>query len=197
MSLARTSLLMPAILVGLTLGACKEESSPPAAGEVSEDQVATRAAEALKPFKKNLKQALMAGLEEGPGEAIDVCRVKAPDLAAEASGEGIAIGRTSHKLRNPDNAPEDWMKPLLEEFREADEPAQAAHRVVRLGDERWGYVEPIRVKGMCLTCHGTDLPEPVEQRLAAQYPEDQATGFEEGDFRGLFWVELEPEAFGR
>ena len=56
------------------------------------------------------------------------------------------------------------------------------------GAER--YVEPIRVQGLCLTCHGASLPAPVAARIAELYPEDQAVGFAEGDLRGLFWAEF-------
>ncbi len=41
-----------------------------------------RAREALKPFKGELKAALKEGLQEGPENAIWVCRDKAPEIAA-------------------------------------------------------------------------------------------------------------------
>jgi hypothetical protein len=53
-----------------------------------------------------------------------------------------------------------------------------------------GYVEPIFVKPMCLPCHGSDIPDGVAARLDEHYPTDEARGFAEGDFRGLFWVEF-------
>ena len=53
---------------------------------------------------------------------------------------------------------------------------------------RLGYLEPIYLQAMCLQCHGSDLGSGVRERLAELYPEDRATGFAEGDFRGMFWV---------
>ena len=66
----------------------------------------------------------------------------------------------------------------------------------------------IRLKAQCLKCHGPKeqiLPE-VRDALARDYPKDQATGFQEGDLRGWFWLSVpenaqvpsatEPEASG-
>ncbi|MBW2376809.1 MAG: DUF3365 domain-containing protein [Deltaproteobacteria bacterium] len=46
---------------------------------------------------------------------------------------------------------------------------------------------------LCVTCHGAELPPDLRARLAELYPEDQATGYAAGDFRGVFWVELPRE----
>ena len=145
-------------------------------------------AEVLAPFKQSLQAELQQGLSEGPRNAIEVCRIKAPELAAAAGSESVRIGRTSHKVRNPANAPEDWMKPLLEHYRST--PKDRAPKIVALGEGRIGYVEPIYVQWKCLICHGESIAPAIEDSLHEMYPQDQATGFREGDFRGLFWVEF-------
>ena len=66
----------------------------------------------LQPFKAEMKQALQAGLTQGPIEAIDVCRVRAPEIAAALSQDGVLVGRASHRLRNPSNAVPDWAADL-------------------------------------------------------------------------------------
>jgi hypothetical protein len=38
------------------------------------------------------------------------------------------------------------------------------------------------------------IPDEVKQTLAKEYPDDQATGFEEGDLRGWFWIEVPADA---
>jgi hypothetical protein len=43
---------------------------------------------------------------------------------------------------------------------------------------------------LCLVCHGETLAPEIAAQIAAQYPEDQATGFADGDLRGVFWVEF-------
>jgi hypothetical protein len=151
-----------------------------------------RGGEVLQPFKKRLMAALQAGLAAGPGQAVDACRVEAPAIAAASGGPGVTVGRSSHRLRNPANAPRDWVKPLLDEFVAA--PAQAAPRAIALPGGGIGYVEPIATQPLCVTCHGNAIPPAVQARLAALYPGDQATGFAAGDFRGLFWVEFDATA---
>jgi hypothetical protein len=51
---------------------------------------------------------------------------------------------------------------------------------------------PIKLQAQCLMCHGPaeKIPLEVKTQLAKLYPQDQATGFQEGDLRGWFWVEL-------
>lgn len=135
-------------------------------------------------FKKELEQALK---EKGPQGALGDCKVVAPKLGVKT--EIIEVGRTSHKLRNPANQPRDWIKPLLDEYRNNPVKDHKSHRFVRLGPNHYGYVEPIYVEAVCLNCHGGQLLPAVKKEIHALYPQDQATGFKIGDFRGLIWLE--------
>ena len=157
----------------------------------AQDAELARGAELLAPFKKDLQLALKSGLAEGPAEAIQVCRVKAPGIANALSVEGVRVGRSSHKLRNPDNTAPDWVSPLVQTF--LDDPSSREPLAVELADNRWGYAEPIIVQPLCLTCHGSELPPDVAARLSELYPEDRAVGFEAGDLRGVFWLEFPGE----
>jgi hypothetical protein len=152
----------------------------------------SRGGATLQPFKKRLMAALQAGLAEGPDRAIDACRIEAPAIAAASGGPGVTVGRSSHRLRNPANAPRPWLQPLLDGF--VASPATAAPRALALPGGGVGYVEPILLQPMCVTCHGASLAPAVQARIAALYPGDQATGFAPGDLRGVFWVEFEPTA---
>ncbi len=153
--------------------------------------VQQRAQDALQPLKRRLMGELTAALSEGPVNAIEVCSVVAPDLAAQVAPEGMRIGRTSHRLRNPANAPEPWMEPLLAAY-VADSADRAPH-TVRIDERTMGYVEPIVAQEMCLACHGKNVDAAVATALAERYPEDQATGFEAGELRGMFWVTVPVE----
>ncbi len=150
---------------------------------------AERGASLLLPFKQSMKAALMEGLVDGPPAAIDACRIKAPEIAARLSSEGVRMGRSSHRLRNPANASPAWITGVLERY--LTDPADRGPVVVELGDDRLGYIEPIVAQPMCLACHGTSIAEPVQVAIDALYPDDKATGFEAGDLRGVFWVEFE------
>ena len=105
--------MKPAIVLlampGLLLGAC---SKPPAPVAEAVDP-ATRGAELLGPFKSDLKQALSSGMQEGPAAAIEVCSELAPGIADSLSVGGVRMGRSSHKLRNPDNVAPGWLEPVI------------------------------------------------------------------------------------
>jgi hypothetical protein len=184
-----TASVARSLLAGLAAGVLASCAGPPAPVSQAERE---RARAVLAPFKAELLGALTAALAEGgPEAAIDVCRVRAPAIAAAASTEGVALGRTGVRLRNRANAPQEWVKPLLAEYRTA--PADTTSRAVRLGDGSVGYVEPIHVKPLCLTCHGDDVAPALLARIREAYPDDEAVGFRENDLRGLFWVELSGE----
>lgn len=168
-------------LLVLALPACSKS-------KLNESKFKEAGAEAVQPFKKNLKQALVVGLEKGPVSAISACRMAAPQLAEEASTGGVKIGRSSLKLRNPQNAPKPWMQPLLEAYEHSPEQREPA--VVAIDDATVGYVEPIFLQPLCVTCHGESLAPELKAKIDELYPEDQATGYAPGDLRGVFWAEL-------
>ena len=174
----RVALLASVILA---LPACEKD-------RINESYWRERGAEAVMPLKKNLKRALVKGLEEGPVEAVTACQAVAPAVTQGAGSQTAKVGRTSHKLRNPNNAPKLWMQPLLEGY--LTSPDQMEPRVVVLDENTVGYVEPIYVQPMCVTCHGTTIAPEVQKRIDELYPADQATGFEPGHFRGILWAEL-------
>lgn len=161
----------------------------PGAERASKAEIAGAAQRALAPFKKNLMAALRAGLAQGPAGAVDACRQEAPEIASSLATATLRMGRTSDRIRNPQNRPEPWVAPLLDEFLAAS-PGEIDYLVVSTGPDSMGYVEPIYVQPLCLTCHGTAVAPSVRDRLHAAYPEDRATGYAAGDFRGLFWVEI-------
>ncbi|MEE4252250.1 MAG: DUF3365 domain-containing protein [Alcanivoracaceae bacterium] len=170
--------------------ALPEKAGPePEQNEPGYDPVAVKqlGAASLLPFKQQLMQALQRGMQQGAENAIDVCRLQAPAIAASVSGNGIEVGRSSHRLRNPANAPTDWQQQALDHYLAGEDRDSM---VIDLGGDRVGYVEPIVAVPMCLACHGSELSAPVTQALSAHYPDDQATGFAAGDLRGIFWVSL-------
>ena len=175
------SLLLATILGATAAGAEPAPAvEPPAAG-----------IDAIAAFQQALGSTLKAALADGPIPAIDACRSEAPRIAAERTAAGIAVGRTSQKLRNPGNAPEPWMQPLLDAYQrgELDGP-----HAVALGERGTGVVQPIRVQPLCTTCHGATIAPDLRDHLRERYPDDRATGYAVGDFRGLFWAVVPPAA---
>jgi hypothetical protein len=143
-----------------------------------------------------LQSALLSELHRrlddvSPAEALDACHLAAIPVEQRAGRyEGVAVGRTSARLRNPANTPPPWASPIVERY--ADQPrANVDGFVVDLGD-RVGVLRPIREQPICASCHGPEqiLSPGVSARLAKRYPEDRAVGFHDGDIRGWFWVEV-------
>jgi mono/diheme cytochrome c family protein len=142
-----------------------------------------------------LQQRLSARLQEelqkgGPARAVGVCRDEAQALTAETARiQGVQVGRSSHRLRNPGNAAPPW----AERFVAAGAGRKAASVeavVVDLGD-RVGVLRPIPTAAACTQCHGPAerLSPDVRAFLETAYPQDRAKGFEEGDLRGFIWAE--------
>jgi len=137
---------------------------------------------------RELNDALSRG---GPGSAISFCHLDATFLAQKVGKtEGIAVGRTSDRLRNPTNAPKAWAADLVKA--NAGRPARSVEGfAVDLGD-KVGVLRPIAERPMCAGCHGPadGLSPAVKSTLADLYPVDRAVGFKEGEIRGWFWVEM-------
>ena len=126
-----------------------------------------RGAELLKPFKQQLMGALKQGMQGGPLAAIPACQLQAPAIAQSLSVDGVRIGRTSHRLRNPANASPSWVLPVMDEWLE--EGAVRSPRSVTLEKDRLGYVEPIGIKPLCLACHGANIAPDVASQIETLY----------------------------
>lgn len=148
-----------------------------------------------------LKQALQAAIAEGgPVAGIEVCSIRAPEIAENVSGKDREVGRTSLKVRNPDNAPDSWEARMLEDFERrlaaGEAPGQIeTFAVRRQGERRFGHwMKAIPTQGLCTACHGQDLQPEVAEAIDAAYPQDRARGFSVGDLRGAFSVEVPLDA---
>jgi hypothetical protein len=181
--------ILTVIALGLTL------SAPGIyAADYTEEIKASR--ETVKEFMQTLKQELQASMQEGgPVNAVSVCNLTAPAIANTYSvRNGWEVGRTSLKLRNPDNAPDAWERSVLEAFEErklaGEDPAQMEYYEVirRDGGKELRYMKAIPTSRVCLACHGEALDSIVKTRLKKLYPHDQALGYQEGDIRGAFTV---------
>lgn len=166
------------VIVGLALVAGPAQAQGPARAWNPESLAAQ--------FKRELQDALRAGLAQGPAEAVAACRLRAPEIAASLARNGVRVGRASHRLRNPSNAPPEWVRPILDAY--VANPSDLEPRTTALPNGQSGYVEPIITQSLCLACHGRVLAPEVAAKIADLYPEDEAVGFEIGDVRGVLWV---------
>ncbi len=134
----------------------------------------------------------------GPAAAVSFCSQQALPLTAGVEDDlepGIELKRTSDRIRNPANAPDAREREALAQFAGAamgDMPPW----FIQQTDDGWRYYKPIVMAQLCTTCHGPaeEIDPEVQRVLAERYPNDQATGYSAGDFRGLVRVSIPASA---
>jgi hypothetical protein len=143
-------------------------------------------------LKSELTKAIAEG---GPIAAINVCYLRAPEIAAQLSqASGARVGRTALRVRNPSNAPDELERSVLEQFATdlgsgpVDRPLEAIFEIRRGDAVERRYMRAIPTDALCLTCHGKTIAPDLAAAIARDYPKDQATGFEQGQLRGAFSV---------
>jgi len=126
---------------------------------------------------------------------LTVCNTKAAPISVAVSEKvGLTIKRTSLKPRNAKNVPDDWEKAVLEQFEQRKTQGEASktlefHEVIEKdGQRQLRYMKAIRTAAPCLTCHGSEIDQKIQDKLNELYPEDKATGYEAGDLRGAFSI---------
>ncbi len=165
-----------------------------AAAPPSPEALASQARGLAGNLMLSLQGELFAAMKEGgPVKALDVCRVKAPEIArATATGTPWKVARTALKVRNASNAPDAWETAKLEEFGKRlaageEMAALEAFEVVETeGRPTFRYMKAIGTASPCLNCHGSALKPEVAAKVKELYPEDQAVGFAAGQLRGAF-----------
>lgn len=190
----RTLLVLP--LLAATIGCETAELD-----DATRADVVAAGDSAAMALVSTLGSRLTAHLAGGPEEAIAFCSGEAQSLTdsvSNALGEGWAVKRTTLQTRNPRNAPDSLEAEALRYFAQAaeSEGELPEHHVQVTPDGHYRYYMPLQMGRMCLQCHGPreSLEPAVRQVLDTRYPADQATGYAEGDFRGVVRVTIPGEA---
>ncbi len=146
----------------------------------------------ISALKGELQKAMKAG---GPVNALAVCNTKAMPITAKVAQEqGAQLSRVSLKNRNPANVPNDWQKTVLEDFdaraaKGEDVKAMAFAKIVEdNGKKQFRFMKALPTGKVCLSCHGANLKPEVSAKLAELYPEDKATGYQQGQVRGAIVI---------
>ncbi|HAZ59956.1 MAG TPA: hypothetical protein DCY89_00120 [Gammaproteobacteria bacterium] len=186
--------------------------SPPASAPLAARPESVGSSAAAEPVtdpamlerSRHLADTFMGELQAALGEAVAkaglvgavaVCRERAPAIAERLSrASGALVSRQARRNRNPDAAPDAVTLGLLPAF-EA-EPLVAPGRpreqlVAYTGPtgRHLRYLRAIPTGPMCLGCHGTQIDPAVQAAIGTHYPQDRATGFAEGDLRGVFAID--------
>jgi len=195
MATAYRSLALLALLPVATLSCVSASPSPQVEAGPTQDWIAESRGLAQQLGSELKAELTRAMIDDGPVGAISVCRDKAPAIAARLSAQsGATVGRTAHRVRNPANAPDEMQRILLDQFAgelasgKFQGPLEAAFEINRGGQVERRYMRAIPMEGLCVTCHGKVLAPELAAAISAQYPADEATGFEPGQLRGAFSV---------
>lgn len=182
-SLAAT-LLFPAVLVA----GCASGPSAEQQASMAEDSRKV-AGDLIKQLGGELKKSLEAN---GPEASISVCKEKAPSIAASLSkSSGFDVKRVSSKNRNPKGVPDAWeaeAQSALEKRLASGEKPETLDtwQVVKTSSgKEFRYAKALVTQPLCLTCHGENVADGIKARLAAEYPNDKATGYSAGMVRGI------------
>jgi hypothetical protein len=186
-------------------GASETEADPGQAGPPDPLPMAialeaeARGSAAAAALAQGLAGRLGAAIEErGTVGAIDFCADEALELTraiARDHDPTLALKRTTSRWRNPANAPDEAEARVLRylEALEAEEPGSAPETLTAAGPDGGArFYRTLRAAPMCLQCHGAerDIDPEVMRILRERYPDDRATGYEAGEFRGVIRVDL-------
>lgn len=138
-------------------------------------------------LKGELETAMKTG---GAIPALGICNLKAPEIAKAVSAEsGMQVSRVSLKNRNPVmGQANDWQIQVLNDFEARKAKGEAVDTLAysEIVEDEYRFMKAIPTGAVCLTCHGTEVKPEVLTKIKELYPNDKATGYQEGDIRGAF-----------
>lgn len=143
---------------------------------------------------KKLGGTLVEKMKDGGvKDAVPFCNTKAIPLTEEMSNKfNVDIKRTSHLLRNENNKPNDEEILVINNYKDLMAKGKGLKPVVELdNDGNPHFYAPIILQKKCLTCHGeigVNVTKKSDSIIESYYPKDLATGFKEGDLRGIWSI---------
>ncbi|MEO1258943.1 MAG: DUF3365 domain-containing protein [Bacteroidota bacterium] len=144
-------------------------------------------------LSSELQNAMKNG---GVENAVTYCNLHALNVVDSLSAIHQAqIRRASGKYRNPEDRPDISEKKIIDHYEsEIKKGNEIIPKVVSGPDGRHYFYAPIFVNDFCLKCHGTigqELTRENADLIKKYYPADLATGYETGDFRGIWSIGFE------
>lgn len=189
-------------LITLLFVACqsyREELVEPTADEIA--LITEKGSQAAGILIKELGGNLVNKInDEGPVGALKFCNLNAMSITSSAAKKidgDIVFKRVSDRIRNLANTPDQFERIALDYFTSfvtsgENLPEGYVQKIKRQDRTAYRYYKPLKINALCLTCHGqTDqMNSTVLEAITRYYPEDEATGYNINDFRGLVRVEI-------
>ncbi len=182
------SLLLPFLLL-ILLNSCKTSLSDKEVEAYKEKGLLI-----AKSTGSELSTTLTSKMKSGGlVEAAEFCNTAALPITKKMSDTyGVAIKRTSLKIRNSLNSPSDDEILVLKKFQmnlDKGIPLEPLVQLDQNGDP--SYYAPIMAEQKCLVCHGKldqELSRAADSIIKSYYPNDLATAYQEGELRGMWSI---------
>lgn len=141
---------------------------------------------------KKLKDAINTS---GPEQALSFCSAQAIPITDSTSLASHAMAkRVTDKNRNPNNkANASELEYIHHVKQELAKGSAAKPKLIKTTNGHTVYY-PIITNQFCLQCHGntkSDIAESTLQKIKELYPEDNATGYQSGELRGIWVINME------
>jgi len=173
----------------VSLFSCKAEFS-----EKEKQEYTLKGKEIAGATFKALSSELMVQMKAGgPAKAIPFCNVQASPLTAEISTKyNVEIKRTSDQLRSCENEPTEREIDIIINYKQLRSEKKELKPVVEIDSiDKKHFYAPIIMKANCLVCHGKlneTMSVKTDSIIKVLYPFDIATGYAEGDLRGIWSI---------
>jgi len=147
-----------------------------------------------------LKKEVKAKMKEDPSGALAMgfCSTKAKEITEKINTQlphYATVRRTALKIRNEANKPDATDINVMKTYEEKIANKTFSPKDIRLVETKDAYriYKPLIAKAMCLKCHGQNISDDIQEVLHKVYPNDKATGFKEGDLRGVIVAEIKKD----
>ncbi|MFA0961791.1 DUF3365 domain-containing protein [Roseivirga sp. BDSF3-8] len=185
----------------ITSEALKDERKSREIKQVKEGEILNAALQTGREVSRISQQELIATLQlaieaHGVPGAVTFCNVEALSLMDSLStATKSRIRRVSQRYRNPKDEPNELEANLLDAYAYSVEQNEApGDNIQMLDNGKILYTKPILLGAeLCLNCHGTksEISPETQSQINELYPQDKATGYQIGQLRGMWSIELD------
>ena len=161
--------------------------------ETNKSVILNEAKDLLRETSKQYKNTLIQGLQHNNLiKALKYCNKEVEQLVSKDNEKGFDIKRVSLRPRNKNNYPNLYEKEILEKFNKLslidnkDLVLEHSDIIKDENNNKFVYVKAIRIKEVCLNCHGSNINDDLKKEIQKLYPDDKAINYKLNDVRGAF-----------
>ena len=165
--------------------------------ETNKSFILNEAKKLLNETAKQYKNTLIHGLQQNNlKKALKYCNKEVEKLVSKEYEKGFTIKRVSLRPRNKNNYPNLYEKEILEKFNKLslkdnkDLALEHSEVIKDKNNNKFVYVKAIRIKEVCLNCHGSNINDDLKKEIQKLYPDDKAINYKLNDIRGAFVMYL-------